>query len=116
VEWLPVFTRKPYFEAIINPLQFYRQNKGLKVFAYVIMDNHLHMIVGSDNLSKVLKEFKSFTAREIIRVATEERKNWLLNQFKFYKKERKESSYYQVWQEGFHPKQITSEEVLHQKI
>ncbi len=33
VEWLPVFTRKPYFETIINPLQFYRQNKGLKVFA-----------------------------------------------------------------------------------
>lgn len=116
VEWIPVFTRKPYIEILINALTFCRQNKGLRLFAYVIMDNHFHLLISGEHLSNTIKDFKRHTAREIINLAENEKKFWLLQQFKFYRQVHKSDSNYQVWQEGFHPKQIFSEEMLRQKI
>jgi len=116
VAWIPIFTRKPCIEVLINSLNFSRLNKGLKILAYVIMDNHIHMVVFGDKLSDIIKEFKSYTAREIIRLAGEEDKSWLVNQLQFHKHDNKTDSRHQVWQEGFHPKQIYSEEVLRQKV
>jgi REP element-mobilizing transposase RayT len=116
IEWIPIFTRKPYFDVAVNSLDYSRKNKGMGLIAYVIMDNHIHLIVSCDQLSKVIKEFKSFTAREIIKAAKDEGRSWLLNQFNFYKHTFKNDSNFQVWQEGFLPKQIMSEEMLFQKI
>jgi len=116
IEWIPVFTRKPSIGILIDSLAFCRLNKGLKIFAYVILDNHLHLLLSGDNLSNTIKDLKRHTAREIINLAQKEEKSWLLNQFKYYKRKHKSDSDYQVWQEGFHPQQIISEEMLRQKI
>jgi putative transposase len=116
VEWIPVFTRKPYIDILINALTFCRQNKGLKLFAYVIMDNHFHVVTSGENLSNTIKDLKRHTAREIINLAESEKNMWLLQQFIFYRLAYKSGSKYQVWQEGFHPKQMFSEETLRQKI
>jgi REP element-mobilizing transposase RayT len=116
VAWLPIFTRKPYLEVLINSLNFGRWHKGLQIFAYVIMDNHIHLVVAGEKLSDTIKEFKSYTAREIVRLAEEEDKSWLLNQLQFHKHDHKTDSRHQVWQEGFHPQQLYSEKVLRQKV
>ncbi|MEW6657523.1 MAG: transposase [Thermodesulfobacteriota bacterium] len=116
IEWLPVFTRKPYFEIIIDSLKYCRERKGLKIFAYVVLDNHLHLVAHGERLPETIKEFKSFTAQGIIKLATEEGKDWLLNQFKFFKARHKQESRHQVWQEGFHPQLVISEEMLSQKV
>ena len=116
IAWVPVFTRRPYFDIILTALKYCRLEKGLKIFAYVIMDNHLHLIGQAENLSAILKDFKSFTAREIIRQAEQDDKQWLLQQFDCYKKEYKQGSKFQVWQEGFHPKLLGSEDMVRQKI
>ena len=116
IEWLPVFTRKTYFEVLIDSLNYSRTNKGLKIYAYVIMDNHFHLFCQGDNLGKIIKEIKSHTAREIIKLAEQDNKTWLLNQLSYYKLKHKVGSAHQVWQEGNHPKQISSEEALRQKI
>jgi len=116
IEWLPVFTRKSYFEILIDSLKYSRSDKGLKLFAYVIMDNHLHLIGASDNLGRIIKEFKSHTAREIIKLAEQDNKGWLLNQLVFYRQKHKSGSTHQVWQEGYHPQQISSEDMLRQKM
>src|SRR4030043_583394 len=83
IECLPVFTRKPYFEIIIDSLKDCREQKGLMVFAYVILDNHLHLVANGERLDSTIKEFKSYTAQGIIKMAAEEGKDWLLNQFKY---------------------------------
>jgi REP element-mobilizing transposase RayT len=103
VEWIPVFTRKAYIDILIDSLNFCRVNKGLRIFAYAILDNHSHLLVSGENLSNTIKDFKRHTAREIINLAQKEEKLWLLNQFKYYKLKHKVDSDYQVWQEGFHP-------------
>jgi putative transposase len=116
VVWLPVFTRPKYLEIITAFLAFCRQQKGLRLHAYVILDNHLHLVVSADNLSEVIRDFKRHTAKEILVAASQDNKQWLLKQFEFYKGVHKGKSQHQVWQEGVHPQAIISEDMLRQKL
>jgi putative transposase len=116
VGWLPVFTRARYLDIITASLTFCRQQKGLRLHAYVILDNHLHLMVSADNLSQVIRDFKRHTAKEILAVARQEDKQWLLKQFEFFKSAHKGNSQHQVWQEGFHSQAITAEDMLRQKL
>lgn len=104
------------FNLIIESLKFLRENGSLKIFAYVILENHLHMIVSSEDLSNTMMRFKSYTARRIIDYAESNNNSWLLEQLKNEKKAFKVDRNYQLWQEGFHPQRIQSEEMLRQKI
>jgi putative transposase len=118
VEWIPVFTGKPYFELLIQSFARFacRENKGLRLFGYVILDNHFHAIVGGSNLSRIMADLKKFTAKTILAQLQHDNKAWLLNQLAYYKKRHKTESDYQVWQEGYHPELIISEEMLLQKL
>lgn len=116
VDWLPVFTRARYFDVITASLTFCRQHKGLRLHAYVILDNHFHLIINSDNLSHVVRDFKRHTAKEIITLARQDKKQWLLNQFELSKSVHKFQSQHQIWQEGFHPQVIISADMLRQKM
>ena len=116
VGWLPVFTRQKYFEIIMASLTFCRQAKGLRLHAYVILDNHLHLAVSSDSLSQVIRDFKRHTAKQILAAAQQDNKLWLLKQLEFFKGGYKVESQHQVWQEGVHPQAITTEDMLRQKL
>jgi len=116
VEWIPVFTSEKYFNILTDAVEFSQANKELKVFAYVVMDNHFHMILQHENLTNVMKSIKSFTAKQIIEQLHADRKNWLLNQLHYYKLKYKIESDYQVWQESYHPKQILTDNIFQQKI
>jgi len=66
VEWLPLFSKPWMVEIISNSFQFLQKEKRWVIYAWVIMENHLHLIVSSNNLSKELGDFQSYTARQII--------------------------------------------------
>lgn len=116
VEWIPIFTSSKYFDIVIDSTKYCQDNKGLKVYAYVILDNHFHMIVKDDSLSETMKSLKSYTAQKIVEQLQDDRKIWLLNQLEFYKLKHKKESSHQVWQESFHPQEILTDEMLEQKI
>ena len=86
------------------------------LYAYVILENHFHLVVSGSDLSNIMQSLKRHTSRQIIQVLKTHRKEWLLNQLAFYKKKYKSESTYQVWQEGFHPELIQSDDMLVQKI
>ncbi len=115
IEWIPVFTKQKYFEIITDSLKFCRKQGKFKLHAFVILDNHLHLIISGDNLSAGIRDFKRHTARKIIETAELDNQKWLLNQFNFFKKKYKIESDFQVWQEGFHPQMIENEKILTQK-
>lgn len=100
IEWIPVFTDKKYADIVTESLGFYRNKNFLKLIAYVIMDNHIHIVINCENTVNFIKQFKSYTAREMVKMAQREKKEWMLNQFQYYKKRYKHESEYQVWQEG----------------
>ena len=69
IDWVDVFTRAIYKDIIIESLKYCINNKGLVVYAYVIMSNHLHLIIKADEgyeLSAILRDFKKFTANQIL--------------------------------------------------
>ena len=88
VDWIDIFSRKIYKDIIIDSFKYSIENKGLQIFSYVIMTNHVHLIAKSSNgkLSENIRDIKKFTSRKIIETILsirESRKKWLLNSFKF---------------------------------
>lgn len=116
VEFIPVFTSEKYFKIITDSFSYSRKKKDIELIAYVIMDNHFHSLIYSYSLSNKIKSIKRHTARQIIKQAKNDNKQWLLNQLKFYKKAYKTKSKYQVWQEGVHPQLIQNMNMAKQKI
>ncbi len=45
VDWIDLFTRRMYNDFIIDNLTYCQDNKSLKIFAYVIMTNHIHLLL-----------------------------------------------------------------------
>ena len=116
LHWIPLFTNKESVNIIIESLKHLQKSDNLKIFAYVILENHLHLVASSDDISKTIKKFKSFTAREILKLLQQKGVKTILDQLAFYKKAHKTDTQYQVWQEGMHPKLIQSEQMLIEKI
>jgi len=61
VDWVDVFTRKQYREILIESLDYCCKEKGLRLFAWVIMSNHVHFIVSAQEgfiLSDILRDYK----------------------------------------------------------
>ncbi len=67
VEWLPVFTTGAACDILVRALLHTREHKQLRIHGWVILDNHWHAVLGAPDLSGVLRDLKSFTAREILR-------------------------------------------------
>ncbi|WP_185968903.1 transposase [Carboxylicivirga sp. M1479] len=90
VNWADLFSRQVYRDIVINNLQYCIANKGLIVYAYVIMSNHIHLLVQSSNgqLSNTIRDFKSYTSKKFIQHIeqnNESRSEWLLGrQFQKY--------------------------------
>jgi REP element-mobilizing transposase RayT len=116
LNWLPVFTRPGTVRIILDALAWRQQNKGLKVYGYVILENHMHCIIEAPDLPRQLHDFKAFTAKEILRYLEENQATRVLNLLAFFKKAHKTDAHYQFWEEGSHPQLIQSEEMLRQKL
>jgi len=43
VDWMDLFTREVYKEIVIDSLKYCKKEKGLVIYAFVIMSNHLHL-------------------------------------------------------------------------
>ncbi len=124
VEWIDLFTRKELCEIVIENLAFCRKEKGLLVFAYVIMSNHIHLIVRANEekgLSTILKEFKAYTARRIIDYLLdykqpESRREWMLDHFKKAAIGEGKNRNHKIWQHGNHPIELYTPKVIRQKL
>jgi putative transposase len=116
VNWIPLFSSPPVVQILLDSLNFLHQQERITIYAYVILENHLHLVASSTNLSKEIGDFKSFTARKIIDYLHARRAEHVLEQLAFHKLPHKIDSSYQLWQEGSHPQQIQGIEMMRQKI
>lgn len=116
VEWLPIFTRRESVQIVLDSWT-YLQNEGrLELYAYVVLENHIHFIAAGEQLSAAIGDFKSYTARRLIDLLESSNAQTLLEQFAFRKAKHKRDRKYQFWQEGSHPQQLTDDEMMWQKI
>src|SRR5262249_45390391 len=89
VGWLPVFTRPETVEILLDSWRFLQNHQRLTLHAYVILENHLHLIASSTALAKEIGDFKSFTARRVIDLLRERRATTLLEQLEYHKARHK---------------------------
>jgi putative transposase len=114
-QWVDVFTRREYVDVFLESIRFCQREKGLKVYAWVVMTNHVHMIISSDKakLSDIIRDLKKFTSSQIVKTIdgnlTESRKKWLLWLL------RKEEKIW-FWEEGYHGEEIYSQDFFHTKM
>ena len=103
VGWIDVFTRVNHKLLIVNSLKYCQQNKGLVIFGWCLMPSHLHMIVraeGLPTLSDILRDFKKFTSKAIVKQIEEEpesRREWMLELFFQAGKPLKKIKDYKFW-------------------
>ena len=123
VNWLDVFTRNEYKNILIDSLHYCQREKGLEVFAWCIMTNHVHLIfrsVGKQAPELLLGDFKRFTSKAVVRAIQENpqesRKEFLLNQFLQAGSQASNVKTYQFWRHDNKPIELWSNKVIDEKL
>lgn len=114
VNWIDVFTRTEYKNIILDSLKYCVSKKGMILYGYVIMTNHIHLIISrkSDGaaFSDMIRDFKKFTSSQTIKAIEENpkesRKDWLIWMFERAGKKNSNNTKYQFWQQDNHPVEL----------
>ena len=123
VEWVDVFTRREYKDIVVESLRHCQKNKGLLLYAWVIMSNHVHMIAAAAEghaLPEILRDLKKFTSSQILKAiianSQESRKEWMLSIFAKAGEANPNNTHYQFWRQDNRPIQLISSTVFEQKL
>ena len=121
VGWIDLFTRPELKYVIVDSLKHCQKEKGLIINAWCLMPSHLHLIIRTSKtpLPDIMRDFKKFTAKEIIKIIKrihESRKEWMLEMFSDVADGLKRIKNYKVWQDGNHPELLFSNDFLQQKL
>jgi len=119
VEWQYVFNSNPCFDIVVDSLKYCITNKGLHVYGFVIMPNHAHYLLSTDddkNLSDVMRDFGTHTSRFLTEFLEQEKRFVILKVFREAAEADGKGNRYKVWQDGFHPIAIESERSFLEKL
>src|SRR5674476_448972 len=67
-DWVDVFTRSCYRMVVVDSLNYCIESKGLTVYAWCLMSNHIHLVAKANEgfrLSDIIRDFKKFTAKKL---------------------------------------------------
>ncbi|MCA1751266.1 MAG: transposase [Flavobacteriales bacterium] len=122
IGWVDVFTRQEIREIIIDSLHYCHVNKGLNIFAYCIMPNHLHLIVNCNEpfqLKDTIRDFKRHTSTKIFEWITsnpESRKEWMTTLFAAAADNDGKSKHIKIWQTGNHAIELMNAKFTWRKV
>ena len=122
VEWVDVFTRIEYCNIFLDSIKYCQDKKGLILYAWCLMTNHVHLVMGAENNEPgdILRDFKKFTSKQIISAiegnASESRRDWMLKIFKSAGDANSRNSNFQFWVQENHPIELWSEKFTAQKL
>ena len=120
--WVDVFTRKEVVDELLKNIRYCQANKGLELFASVIMSNHMHFVMRRSEglLVDLLRDFKSYTAKQLLHlIATlpnESRSEWMLRHFNRAGLTSTQNKDYAFWKKDSHPIELYTSEVFDQKV
>jgi len=116
IEWINIFTTRKYFEILVNSLKFC-QKQGLKIHGYVLMTNHIHLLVSAIKkpLASLIQSFKRYTTKEIKKALEQDKRRYILKLIENSFSKKKGSSF-QIWQTSNYPELIKTDRFLLQKL
>lgn len=115
VDWVDVFIRPVYKQIIVHSLNYFSENKGLNIYAWCLMTNHLHMIASANegsSLHEIEKELKKFTTQKIledISVEPPKRLLWMMERFENFSSTLGLIKKVQLWQTCTNPIYINAQ-------
>jgi REP element-mobilizing transposase RayT len=121
IYWIDLFSRVGYKDIIVNSLNYCIKNKGLTVYAWVIMTNHIHLVASCSppfGMSGFLRDFKKYTSKRFIDEMGkihESRAEWLLDRFAYEASRTGRAEYYKIWRDDNHAIDLTNIDVF-QKV
>ncbi|HYQ59251.1 MAG TPA: transposase [Draconibacterium sp.] len=121
-DWVDIFTRKEYKLEIVNSLNYCVSNKGLTIYAWCLMSNHLHLVCSAKEgfrISDIIRDLKKFTSKAIVKLIQdipESRQDWLLYRFELAGKFDNRIKKYKFWQETNHAVLLDTSEKIDQRI
>ncbi|TLD40229.1 MAG: transposase [Candidatus Jettenia ecosi] len=107
--WYYLFDRHHRFEILADSLTYCQKHKGLKLYAYVFMLNHVHLIASAPDMIAFVRDFKKFTSKEM-------QKNIIATEPNVLRLFDRGNSAYEFWEKTNMPKVIKSEAYVIQKI
>lgn len=122
VGWADIFTRRNHKQTIIDSLKYCIDKKGLNVYAYCLMTNHLHLIANCNEpfqLKDAIRDFKRYSALTILNQIVNEpesRRDHFISIFKKSAQKHSKNGEHKFWQTGTYAIELYSEEFLWQKI
>ena len=122
VYWIDVFTRECYLSILAESIAHCRHHKAMEVYAYCFMPSHIHLIFrsGQEDPSGLIRDFKKYTAKKVIRTIIENpqesRKEWLLWMFEKAGQKNVTVQHRQFWQQHNKPIALWTAQVIQQKI
>ncbi|MEO9805187.1 MAG: transposase [Reichenbachiella sp.] len=108
VEWIDVFSRPEYRDVVVDSLNYCSKEKGLRLNAWVIMTNHIHLVAKCKpafGISGFIRDFKKFTNKKIIEqigLVHESRREWLLDKFSFEARRTGRAKNFKLWKDDNH--------------
>ncbi len=117
VNWVDVFTRNVYRYVVLDSLKYCSTNKGMELYAWCIMSNHVHLIIGSKGkpMQDIIRDLKSFTSRtikdEIANNPQESRKEWMLSMFTRAGRQNGNNHDWQFWQQNNQPIELWNADI-----
>jgi len=109
VDWIEIFIRPVYKQVIVESINYFIEKKGLTVYAWCLMTNHLHLMAQANQgfgLSSLVNDLKKFTSRlilEDIDVEPDSRREWMLEKFQNASESMRMLEKFQVWQTCINP-------------
>lgn len=122
VGWVDVFTRKELADELVRNIRYCQVHKGMDLFAYVIMSNHVHFVLRRRDglLADLLRDFKNFSAKQLLHlIATlpnESRSEWMMRHFGRAGKTSAQNKNYAFWIKDSHPTELYTQPVFDQKV
>jgi len=122
IDWIDIFTRKEYKFVITDSLNYCVTNKGLEIFAWCLMSNHLHLVGRAREhfrISDIIRDFKKYTSKTVLKMIQEipeSRREWLLYRFEFAGKFDNRIKKYKFWQETNHAVELDTNKLINQRI
>jgi REP element-mobilizing transposase RayT len=107
--WYYIFDRHNRFDILASALRHCKDKKGLGLHAYVIMLNHMHIVVSSRDTIGFVRDFKSHTSKVLLRNITATEPD-VLKLFEV------EGGGYELWARTNMPKAIENERYLLEKV
>lgn len=114
IDGISLFADTELATILLDSIDFLQKDREVTLYSYVIMHNHFHLIAIGKMLSDDVRNLKAYTAKRIIESLEARGRSYLRSEIKGANKRNRWE--YQVWQEGFHPKQLFTSDIMTQKI